>query len=72
MKKLFDYNSGLTPKDEMVNELLNFINKRIDLCKNSIDEKLKERDYQHLSIVNSSLETYEFIKWYIEKGYYLN
>jgi hypothetical protein len=29
MEKLFDFKSGLTPKDEMENELLNILNKRI-------------------------------------------
>lgn len=72
MEKLFDFKSGLTPKDEMENELLNILNKRIDIAKKALKENLKEEDYSLVSNLNSEIKSYEFIKWFIEMKKYLN
>jgi hypothetical protein len=71
MEKLFDFKSGLTPKDEMEIELLNFLDKRIDIAKKALKEKLKEEDYSLVSNLNSEIKSYEFIKWFIEMKKYL-
>ena len=36
MEKLFDFKSGLTPKDEMVIEIINKLNERIDIYEKSM------------------------------------
>ena len=69
---LFDFKSGLTPKDEMENELLNFLNERIDIAKKALKVKLKDEDYSLVSNLNSEIKSYEFIIWFIEMKKYLN
>ena len=72
MEKLFDFKSGLTPKDEMENELLHFLNERIDIAKKALKVKLKDEDYSLVSNLNSEIKSYEFIIWFIEMKKYLN
>lgn len=72
MEKLFDFKSGLTPKDKMENELLNFLNERIDIAKKALKVKLKDEDYSLVSNLNSEIKSYEFIIWFIEMKKYLN
>lgn len=69
MEKLYDFKSGLSPKDEMVIEIINKLNERIDIYEKSMKENLNEGDYKFISILSASIESYKFIKWFIERNY---